>query len=132
MLLGVFSQIYPNSMESRLAPTLHAVPIESRSNSKKIYCFVPHLQQKYESEKYPAEQIQALRKLADSVRETIRMAPSWRPDSDDIMRRAASASGWWQKKERPGVVLFLCVFVLGSPPGRRALRQLALPPEVPH
>ena len=51
MLLGVFSQIYPNSMESRLTPSLHAVPIESRSNSKKIYCFVPHLQQTYESEK---------------------------------------------------------------------------------
>ena len=47
MLLGVFSQIYPNSMESRLAPTLHAVPIESRSNSKKIYCFVPYFQQTY-------------------------------------------------------------------------------------
>ena len=51
LLLGVFSQIYPNSMESRLTPTLHAVPIESRSNSKKIYCFVPYLQQTYESEK---------------------------------------------------------------------------------
>ena len=52
MLLGVFSQIYPNSMESRLAPTLHAVPIESRSNSKKIYCFVPHLLQTYESDHF--------------------------------------------------------------------------------
>ena len=47
MLLGVFSQIYPNSMESRLAPTLHAVPKESRSNSKKLYCFVPYFQQTY-------------------------------------------------------------------------------------
>ena len=58
MLLGVFSQIYPNSMESRLAPTLHAVPIESRSNSKKIYCFVPYFQQtyKYGKEKSPQRQ----------------------------------------------------------------------------
>ena len=47
MLLGVFSQIYPNSMESRLAPILHAVPMESRSNSKKIYCFVPYFQQTF-------------------------------------------------------------------------------------
>ena len=58
MLLGVFSQIYPNSMEGRLAPILHAVPIESRSNSKKIYCFVPYFQQTYISEKEKNPQCQ--------------------------------------------------------------------------
>ena len=46
MLLGVFSQINPNSMKSRLAPTLHAVPIESRSNSKK-YIVLSHFSSRH-------------------------------------------------------------------------------------
>ena len=62
MLLGVFSQIYPNSMESRLTPTLHAVPIESRSNSKKFYCFFPYLQQTYKNQNKKRKQVLRVRK----------------------------------------------------------------------